>query len=64
MNKDVDPCKGCICTQCAKSDYNGAMYLCAMKLCDNYEESEYIIKRSYCDDAVLLDDEDTDDLRL
>lgn len=69
MNKDVDPCKGCICTQCAKSDYNGAMYLCAMylcamKLCNNCEESEYIIKRSYCDEAVLLDDEDTDDLRL
>lgn len=64
MKHDVAPCKGCICTQCTKSDYNGAIYMCSMKLCENCEESEYIIKRSYCDEAVLLEDLDTDDLRL
>lgn len=64
MQKDVSPCKGCICTQCMKSDYNGALYMCSRKLCTNCEEGEYIVKRSYCDEAVLLEDLDTDDLRL
>jgi len=63
MKHDVAPCKGCICTQCTKSDYNGAIYMCSMKLCENCEEGEYIVKRSYCDD-LDTDDLDTDDLRL
>ena len=64
MQKDVTPCKGCICTQCTRSEYNGALYMCAMKLCKKCEDSEYIIKRAHCDEAVILEDFDTDDLRL
>lgn len=66
MQKDVNPCKGCICTTCAKSEYNGAMYLCPAKACDNCEKDIYIVKRSYCDDYVPLEDYDdsADDFRL
>lgn len=64
MLREVNPCKGCICTQCAKSEYNGVMYMCAAKPCENCEKGSYIVKLSYCESNIPTDDYDTDDLRL
>lgn len=64
MQKDVKPCRGCICTGCAKSEYNGAMYLCPTKACNMCEKATYIVKRSCCYDCVPLDEDDADDFRL
>lgn len=66
MQKDVSPCRGCTCTTCAKSVFNGAMYLCPIRACDNCEKGQFIIKRSYCEDCVQLEDyrESADDFRL
>jgi hypothetical protein len=63
VNKEVNPCRGCICTTCSKSDYSGALYLCPYRSCENCEEGEYVVKRSYCDDCIPVDDE-ADDWRL
>lgn len=64
MKNDIEPCKGCICTQCAKSEYNGVMYMCSIKPCGKCENGDYIVKRSYCEEMVPLDEYDTDDLRI
>lgn len=64
MQKEVNPCKGCICTTCARSEYNGVLYRCGAMACDKCEKDEYIVKRGYCDEHIALDDGETDDLRL
>lgn len=64
MAKEVNPCNGCICTTCAKSEFNGVLYKCSVKACDNCEQGEYIVKRTYCDEYISIDDYSADDIRL
>lgn len=56
MTKEVDPCRGCVCEGCAKSEKNGNTYGCPIKRCNKCEKGDVIYKLSYCNDSVALEE--------
>lgn len=51
MNKDVNPCRGCVCYTCTKSAAQGNTYGCNRRRCSQCEDEFVVIKLSYCDDV-------------
>lgn len=54
MTNNVNPCRGCVCQSCAKSEKQGNTYGCPYRRCKNCEGSEVIYKLNCCDDAVPI----------
>ena len=48
----LDPCRGCVCVTCAKSEKLGNVYGCPRRRCQDCSEDEKVVyKLQHCDDV-------------
>lgn len=57
-------CKGCICSECQKSEYNGHLHGCSLHRCDVCDDDTGVFKLQSCADVQAYKERDADDLRL